>query len=36
AYWRLRLPCLEFSDDLPRIDTYSRRRDPAFGNPVDR
>ncbi|TJV07509.1 MAG: GFA family protein, partial [Mesorhizobium sp.] len=36
AYWRLRLPWLEFSDDLPRIDTYSRRRDPAFGNPVDR
>ncbi|MEI9404781.1 GFA family protein [Mesorhizobium argentiipisi] len=36
AYWRLRLPWLEFADDLPRIDTYSRRRDPAFGNPNDR
>ncbi|UCI34830.1 GFA family protein [Mesorhizobium sp. B4-1-4] len=36
AYWRLRLPWVEFSDDLPRIDTYSRPRDPAFGNPADR
>ncbi len=36
AYWRLKLPWVEFADDLPRIDTYSRDRDPAFGNPNDR
>jgi hypothetical protein len=36
AYWRMRLPWLRFADDLPTIDTYSRRRDPAAGNPADR
>lgn len=36
AYWRQRLPWVDFSDDLPRIDTYSRPRDPALGNPADR
>lgn len=36
AYWRLRLPWIDFADGLPRIDGYSRSRDPAFGNPSDR
>lgn len=36
AYWRMKLPWLEFADGLPRIDTYSRRRDARFGNPADR
>jgi hypothetical protein len=36
AYWRMKLPWVEFSDDLPRIETYSRRRDGSIGNPMDR
>jgi len=36
AYWRLRLPWVAFTDGLPRIDTYSRKRDPSLGNPRDR
>jgi hypothetical protein len=36
AYWRMRLPWIELPDDLPRIDGYSRRRDPVLGNPADR
>jgi hypothetical protein len=36
AYWRLRLPWLEFSDNLPRNDTYTRHRDPEYGTPADR
>jgi hypothetical protein len=36
AYWRMRLPWIEFADDLPHVGGYSRRRDPAFGDPVDR
>ena len=36
AYWRMRLPWLDFADDLPRVDGYSRDRDPDFGDPADR
>ncbi|SFU21312.1 GFA family protein [Mesorhizobium sp. YR577] len=36
AYWKLRLPWVEFADRLPRIDDYSRQRDPELGNPRDR
>ncbi|MFE0014866.1 GFA family protein [Mesorhizobium sp. NPDC059054] len=36
AYWELRLPFIAIEDSLPRIDTYSRPRDPDFGNPKDR
>lgn len=36
AYWRQKLPWLDFADDLPRLDGYSRDRDPAFGTPADR
>ena len=36
AYWRMRLTWIEFADDLPHVDGYSRGRDPAFGDPVDR
>jgi hypothetical protein len=36
AYWDMKLPWVEFRDDLPRVGTYSRRRDPALGNPADR
>jgi hypothetical protein len=33
AYWREKLSWIEFADGLPRIDGYSRRRDPALGAP---
>ena len=36
AYWRMKLPWVSFADDLPRVDGYSRGRDPTFGNPTDR
>lgn len=36
AYWQLRLPWLEFADTLPRIETYTRPRDPAIGTPAER
>jgi hypothetical protein len=36
AYWRMRLPWLDFANDLPRVDGYSRDRDPDFGDPADR
>jgi len=36
AYSRLKLPWVNFSDNLPHVDGYSRRRDPALGNPADR
>lgn len=36
VYWRMKLPGLDFADDLPRVDDYSRGRDPAFGDPKDR
>ena len=36
AYWRMKLPWVDFADDLPRVDGYSRGRDPAFGDPIKR
>jgi hypothetical protein len=36
AYWRMKLPWVNIGDNLPHMDGYSRRRDPALGNPVDR
>ena len=36
AYWRMKLDWLHLADDLPRIERYSRERDPVFGDPVDR
>ena len=36
AYWKMKLPWLEFADDLDRIDTYSRERDPRLGYPSER
>jgi len=36
AYWRMKLPWLEMDDGLPRIDGYSRDRDPAYGTPAER
>jgi hypothetical protein len=36
GYWRLKLPWIEFSDDLPRVEEYTRRRDPKLGNPNTR
>ncbi len=36
AYWRMRLPCLELADDLPKTDAYTRPRDPSLGYPAER
>jgi signal transduction histidine kinase len=36
ASGRMRLTWIEFADDLPHVDGYSRQRDPTFGDPVDR
>jgi hypothetical protein len=36
AYWQMKLPWIEFADNLPRIDGYSRKRDKSKGNPIDR
>jgi len=36
AYWRMKLPWVDFADNLPRVDGYSRGRDPVFGDPIDR
>jgi hypothetical protein len=36
GYWKLRLPWMEFADQLPRIDEYTRNRDPKLGNPNTR
>jgi hypothetical protein len=36
AYWREKLPWIEFADELPRIHGYSRERDPTFGTPKQR
>jgi hypothetical protein len=36
AYWRMRLPWVEFSDDLPGIEAYSRSRNESMGNPIER
>jgi len=36
AYWREKLSWVEFADGLPRIDGYTRPRDPALGTPNQR
>ena len=36
AYWKMKLPWIRFSGDLPREDSYSRKRDPAVGYPINR
>lgn len=36
AFWSMKLPWVEFADDLPRTPGYSRRRDPAIGDPSTR
>jgi hypothetical protein len=36
AYWCMRLPFVDFADDLPKLDGYSRDRDPRYGYPRER
>ena len=36
AYWELKLPWVDFADDLPRINRYSRERSRDLGYPRDR
>ena len=36
GYWRMKLPWIQFADDLPRFETYSRKRDPKLGYPSQR
>jgi hypothetical protein len=36
AYWRMKLPWVDFADNLPHIEAYSRRRDESIGNPMER
>ena len=36
AYWRMKLPWIEFADSLPRMDAYSRERSQEVGYPKDR
>ncbi len=36
AYWRMKLPWLDVADDLPRVDGYTRERDPTVGTPAGR
>ncbi|TPI21022.1 MULTISPECIES: GFA family protein [unclassified Mesorhizobium] len=36
AYWEMRLPFIVMDDSLPRVNGYTRRRDPSLGNPRDR
>ncbi|MGH6860770.1 MAG: GFA family protein [Phyllobacterium sp.] len=36
GYWAHKLPWIEFADTLPRVDTYTRDRDPRLGNPNTR
>ncbi|HIP78329.1 MAG TPA: GFA family protein [Kiloniellaceae bacterium] len=36
AYWRMKLPWIEFADRLERIDGYSRTRDALLGYPSSR
>ena len=36
AYWKERLPFVDFADDLPRVDGYSQPRDPQHGSPKSR
>lgn len=36
AFWHLKLPCLDFSDDLPKMSGYSRARHSAPAESADR
>ena len=36
AYWQMKIPWVNFGDNLPRTEGYSRQRDPTLGNPADR
>ncbi len=36
AYWKMKLPFMQFADNLAKVDTYSRKRDAGWGNPADR
>lgn len=36
GYWRMKLPWIKFADDLPRLESYTRKRDPKIGYPVHR
>jgi hypothetical protein len=36
AYWSEKVSWIEFADKLPRIEGYSRERDPALGTPKQR
>jgi hypothetical protein len=36
AYWQMKLPWVQFADDLPRETGYTRERDAAVGTPADR
>jgi hypothetical protein len=36
AYWRMKLPWVDFADNLPRIEAYPRRRVESIGNPTER
>jgi hypothetical protein len=36
GYWSMRLPWVEFADNLEKTDTYTRTRDPETGTPAER
>ncbi len=36
SFWRMKLPFVEIADALPRLEEYSRERDPAYGEPKKR
>ncbi|TGQ63499.1 MAG: GFA family protein [Mesorhizobium sp.] len=36
SFWSMKLPWVEFADDLPRVPRYSRPRDPNVGDPSNR
>jgi hypothetical protein len=36
AYWNSRLPWVNFADNLPKANGYTRNRDPVFGYPSER
>ncbi|RWP95754.1 GFA family protein [Mesorhizobium sp.] len=36
GFWRMKLPWIQFADELPRSETYTRQRDPTIGYPSDR
>jgi len=36
AFWSMKLPWMQFADNLPRVDRYSRERDLKIGFPDQR